>query len=262
LHEDSGTEKGRRSSAAVSAADSRGGKSGAGEEIVAGNTTGDLALRWEVARDRRLGRQIPINFVESKTRSRERASGFPSGETRMVPGACVPRALAFLHIRSCYPVGLQCHEAQPVKKPSARPTRNRPSARRAVLVRWSEFFHVSSLLLRSDPRLQQARSVASPVTVKEEFSGPQFLLYSYRQNLSTPNSALFPAHFTAAPDNEGSPPEGSLRVALRTPVTRSSHILLRPRLTARANPKGENAHVGDSPRNSACLPETESTKHV
>ena len=40
------------------------------------------------------------------------------------------------------------------------------------------------------------------------------------------------------------------------------HILLRPRLTARANPKGKNAHVGDSPRNSACLPETDSTKHV
>lgn len=84
----------------------------------------------------------------------------------MVPGACVPRVLESLHIISCYPVGLECHEAQPVKKQSTRPTKNRPSARRAYLVRWSQFFHDSSLLVRSDPRLRQARSVHCLVTVK------------------------------------------------------------------------------------------------
>lgn len=169
------------------------------------NTTGDLALRWEVARDRRLGRHIPINFVDSTTRSRERASGFPSGETHMVPGACVPRGLEFLHIHSCYPVGLQCHEAQPVKEQSARPTRNRPSARRAFLVRWSQFFHVSSLLVRSDPRLQQARSVTSLVTVNDTYnSGPlgSALLLSPRSVNTEFGPIAF--RFTATPDSRSS----------------------------------------------------------
>jgi hypothetical protein len=164
------------------------------------------------------------NVVVSITRSRERASGFPSGETRMVPGACVPRALVFLHIRGCYPVGLQCHEAQPVKKPSARPTRNRPSARRAHLVRWSQFFHLSPLLLRSDPRLQQARSANSLITMNDTSSGPlgSALLLSPK----TVNNEFGPSlyHFTAVTNNEGSLPEGSLREALRTPVTRSSCV--------------------------------------
>jgi hypothetical protein len=106
----------------------------------------------------------------------------------MVPGACVPRALAFLHILGCYPVGLQCREAQPVMKQSARPTRNRPSARRAYLVRWSQFFHIPCLLiLRSAPRLQQARSAQSRYPVKDQCSGPLIPAYSCLSYLSTRN---------------------------------------------------------------------------
>jgi hypothetical protein len=58
------------------------------------NSTGDLALRWEVARDRRLGRlasQLDV-VAALKTHTIPAIQGFQSGETSSIPGACVPLA--------------------------------------------------------------------------------------------------------------------------------------------------------------------------
>jgi len=58
------------------------------------NSTGDLALRWEVARDRRLGRRTMMLLVVAaqKTHTRQAVQGFQSGKTSSVPGICVPPA--------------------------------------------------------------------------------------------------------------------------------------------------------------------------
>ena len=50
------------------------------------NTTGDLALRWEVARDRRLGRHEFSYIVLTQTRSSMRAFRFPVGGSSYSPG--------------------------------------------------------------------------------------------------------------------------------------------------------------------------------
>jgi len=56
-------------------------------------STGDLALWWEVARVRRLGRLRMISVVAAqKAHAILMMSGFQLGETSSIPGTCVPHA--------------------------------------------------------------------------------------------------------------------------------------------------------------------------
>ena len=70
------------------------------------NTTGDLALRWEVARGWRLGRRAFCKLCEAEDPFEvELDQESRRGKQIIVPGACVPRAFAFFSlVDGCYPV--------------------------------------------------------------------------------------------------------------------------------------------------------------
>lgn len=74
------------------------------------NGTGDLALWWEVARVRRLGRRNCYNNVAArKTRARPGHASFQSWETSSIPRRlCSSRRGGYSGRAGCYPVGLWC----------------------------------------------------------------------------------------------------------------------------------------------------------
>jgi hypothetical protein len=109
--------------------------------------TGDPALRWEVARVRRLGRQVNcvIVLAHPKLRPARKREHWAShrGRTNSSP------ALVFLAPASSSPSCDQADiqlvfgavTAQPVENRLARPIRSPPSSRRACAVRWSQVIH-------------------------------------------------------------------------------------------------------------------------
>ncbi len=71
-------------------------------------STGDLALWWEVARVRRLGRLMMISVVAAqKTHAILTMSGFQPGETSSIPGACVPHAPETLSASTAFALPLE-----------------------------------------------------------------------------------------------------------------------------------------------------------
>ena len=95
--------------------------------------TGDLALWWEVARGRRLGRRnCNCDVAARKTRAKPGHASFQSWETSSIPGTCVPRAAADSPIEQAdIQLVYGAVTAQPAEIRLARPTRNPPSHRRA-----------------------------------------------------------------------------------------------------------------------------------
>ena len=119
------------------------------------NNTDDPALRWEVVRMWRLGRQVSYVIVAAQQKLRPARQlehwAADRGSTN------TSQALVFLVPASSSPsrdqasIQLVCGAvtAQPVENQLARPIRSPPSSRRACVARWSQVIHRYPPLLES-----------------------------------------------------------------------------------------------------------------
>ena len=126
------------------------------------NGTGDLALWWEVARNRRLGRRNCNHVVAArKTRANLGHANFQSWETSSIPGACVPRAAADSPVVQA-DIRLVCGAltAQPVEI-RASATDEKPALASAGLTNQVESLrpYPPSSLMKSSGDLDDSRAV-------------------------------------------------------------------------------------------------------
>lgn len=110
-----------------------------------------------------------------KTRTISGMTGFQSGETSSIPGACVPRAASEIPLTAGLQIQMvqDADTAQPVEIQLARPTRNPTFRRRARWTRWRCVVHIHPPFLMKFSEDLDDSPVGCPISRTFLTQGPQ-----------------------------------------------------------------------------------------